>query len=123
VSARPKALVIDDDSGVRRVVELICKWLAFDTVSAPNSAEGGKMLESSPFDLVITDLRMPGESGLEVARRARGLPSPPAVIVMSGWVTEDEARAVARAGATLLRKPFDAEGARAVITRALATAG
>jgi len=114
-----RALVVEDDVLVREVLIKLCGWLSFEVEVAGDGHEGMSALATGPFDLVITDLRMPGPTGLEIARRAHRLEPRPAVVVVSGFVSSDEEANIAFAGAKLLRKPFDAHEARAVIEIAL----
>lgn len=117
---RPRALVVEDEPLVQTVLLRICKWSGVDAISADDGQQGIAMLDEESFDLVITDLRMPGASGIDVARRAFALERPPAVIVVSGYTTPEEESTIAETGATFLPKPFDARTARTVIEQVLA---
>ena len=114
-----RALVVEDNELVRRVLSRICTWLRFEAVVAADGDEGIAALRGSEFELVITDLKMPGASGIEVARHARMLNPAPAVVVVTGFSTPAEEDELAAVGAQLLRKPFEARTARSVIKAAL----
>ncbi len=114
-----RVLVVEDDELVRSLLLRICKWLEFDAVVTADGSAGIAALGTDDFQLVITDLKMPGASGIEVARHAQTLDPAPAVIVVTGFSTPEEDDEIARAGAALLRKPFDARTARSVIEAAL----
>jgi DNA-binding NtrC family response regulator len=74
------------------------------------AAEGTKaidLLRTSPFDCVVTDVRLPGADGMEILRRARALSPPADVLVVTGFGTIEQAVAAMKEGATTyLQKPF-----------------
>ena len=74
------------------------------------AAEGTKAIEhlrSTPFDCVVTDVRLPGADGMEVLRQARALTPPADVLVVTGFGTIEQAVAAMRQGAfSYLQKPF-----------------
>jgi CheY-like chemotaxis protein len=99
-------LVIDDDPSLREVLVEYLEGQGFPCHAARNGEGGLHALSQRPFDVVITDLRMPGISGLEVAERVKAdKPWTPVVIITGFGNAESEARARA-AGATLLHKPL-----------------
>jgi CheY-like chemotaxis protein len=114
-----RALIVEDDDLVRDVLSRLCKWLELEVELASDGREGLDALSRSVFTVVITDLRMPGATGLDVARMAHRLEPRPAVVVVSGFVTSDDEANISFAGAKLLRKPFDVETARAAIEAAI----
>jgi CheY-like chemotaxis protein len=90
--ARPekvRLLVVDDHEDVRRFVEEV---LLDDENIDPAFASGGeaalRMLEAQPFDLLLTDIRMPGMDGFELVRRARVIRPELRVLFMSGYAKE-----------------------------------
>jgi CheY-like chemotaxis protein len=103
---RRRVLVIDDQPGVRAFVCAMVKHLGHDPAAAPDGRAALTLLPRQRYDLVITDLRMPGMSGWEVVERVRQqIPGIP-VIVMSGFATDDDIARATRAGVCLLQKPF-----------------
>jgi CheY-like chemotaxis protein len=81
--------------------------IGYSVVAAADGTDGAAYLGGLPFELVVTDLRMPGLGGLEVARRALDSQAPPTVVVASGFATAEDERVIEGMGAVLLRKPFD----------------
>jgi CheY-like chemotaxis protein len=72
------------------------------------------------FDVIITDVRMPGFSGMDVLRAVRGLPEAPPVILMTAFGNKETHREAHRLGAlTVLDKPFDLDDLRAAVANAL----
>ena len=79
-----KILLVDDESSMIDVTQLILTELGYEVSTAGDGKEGLKVLESAPSDLVITDMVMPDMEGIEFIRAlAKKRPSLP-VIVMSG---------------------------------------
>lgn len=115
----PQVLIVEDDPLVRSVMARICEWLDFDVTTAEDGTAGITCLGEGRFDLVLTDLRMPGASGLEVIREALSLDPPAAVVIVSGFATPDEEAEIEALGAGFLRKPFDVGEARKVVADAL----
>lgn len=101
-----RALVIEDDDQLRRVVERMVKMMVTEVVIAPNGAAGLAALAAHDFDLVITDLKMPGVSGIDVAKWIHANRPSVVVLVTSGFATAADHEEIERAGATLLRKPY-----------------
>lgn len=113
-----RALVIDDD---RYVLSLLCDLLGswgyeVDGVGSP--ADGLSRFEARPYDVVVTDLTMPGVSGIEVVTRIRKHNDTVGVIVFTAATGDlDDARE--RLRFTLLRKPLEIETLRRAVREAL----
>jgi excisionase family DNA binding protein len=104
---RPRVLVVDDEAGIR---ELLSKTLAlaeYDVDLASGGAEALERLHRAHYDLVITDLKMPGVDGMTVIRDARRfLPQLP-IIIITGYSTEASAIEAINLGVNgYLTKPF-----------------
>ena len=113
-----RALVIDDD---RYVLSLLCDLLGswgyeVDGVGSP--AEGLRRFEARPYDVVVTDLTMPGVNGIEVVTRIRAHNDTVGVIVFTA-ATGDLEDARERLRFTLLRKPLEIEALRRAVREAL----
>jgi DNA-binding NtrC family response regulator len=80
-----RILVADDDEGVRFVLTRALERLGsgYEIVTAPNAQEALDRVKAKPFDLVITDLRMPGMDGVELTKEIKGL-NPETTVV---WIT------------------------------------
>ena len=83
-------LVAEDDSGTRRIVERILQHAGYAVKTAADGSDAMALLESSPipFDFILTDVMMPGHTGLEVADRARTLHPGTPVLLMTGYAEE-----------------------------------
>ncbi len=106
-----RVLVVDDERAVAAAAARRLERDGAICVAAHSGTEALECLAAEAFDLVVTDLEMPGRSGLEVLEAARRLPEPPAVIVMApaGTAADDLAGALARGADGCLLKPLDVE--------------
>jgi CheY-like chemotaxis protein len=106
MTALRKVLVVDDDPVIGRSFDRVLTGKGYAVITAANGEEALKKLAAEDYDLVYTDIKMPGMSGLEVAERVKAKkPWTPVVIITGFGNAESEARARA-AGATLLHKPL-----------------
>ncbi len=127
-------LVVDDEQSIREFLAICLRRAGHHVVAASTPAEALGCLRDQPFDIVVTDLRMPGElDGLGIlkaiklgsVRRAMSpgvTPSPidPEVILMTAHATADTALAAMKQGAyDYLTKPFKVDEITTVIDRAL----
>lgn len=102
-----KILIVDDDAIViqscRRVLE--AEGMAVHT--ANTVAAGGEILAVEPFDLMLTDIKMPGEDGFEMIRRAKQLRPDMPVLMMTGYLTPQITEKGRQFGAdNYIAKPF-----------------
>lgn len=115
--------MIDDEETVRDALTLVLEDEGFTVVSAANGRDGIELGLTSPFDLTITDLRLPDISGLEVLGALRPAePRRPAILVTAHATPEvvDEARGLGVA--CVLAKPFSVFDILGLITATLASA-
>lgn len=102
-----RVLVVDDEQEIRALIREILIEAGYEVQVAEDGEDAIRRLEAEPFDLVFTDLGMPGVSGWEVARCANELDDPPGVILVTGWGATLEDHEVVRNGVDLvLKKPF-----------------
>ena len=117
----PSVLIVDDEKHTREGLQ---QALAdhYDVTVAANAEEAFNLLESQPYDVVLTDLRMPGKSGLKVIDKALALPQRPAVLMMTAYGNIDTAvEAMKRGAVDFLTKPVNIERLEVLIQRALKT--
>jgi CheY-like chemotaxis protein len=104
-----RLLIVDDDAAVREFVCIVTRQLGYAVTEASSGAEALDLLEKNPgaFELVLTDVHMPGMDGVDLARALRKLPAPPRIAAMSGRFDSQIRAALRAAGvATVLSKPF-----------------
>jgi len=118
--ARPRVLVVDDEAAIR---DLLSKTLALAEYDVDLASDGRTALERLriiPYDLLITDLKMPGVDGLTVIREARRLKADIPVIIITGFSTEASAIEAVNLGVSgYLTKPFRVPRVLAAAAKAL----
>jgi signal transduction histidine kinase/DNA-binding response OmpR family regulator len=85
LTAGRRILVVDDDAAVRLTLTAILRASGYDITAADGGAAALRCLETTPVDLVLTDLGMPGVTGWDVARAAKTRCPPLPVIILTGW--------------------------------------
>ncbi|BCJ92360.1 LuxR family transcriptional regulator [Terrihabitans soli] len=81
----PRVLVIDDDESVRGAIEALLRPENCDVVLAENARRGAELFGTSPFDVVMVDIFMPGMNGLETIKDFRRADPEMPIIAMSGF--------------------------------------
>ncbi len=120
MARRAHVLVVDDEAVMRDGCRQILERMDLHVSEAVSSAEALAMLDAQAFGLVLLDLKMPGEEGMEVLRRIRAAHRRTAVVVITGYASVETAVAAMKGGAVdVLPKPFSAESLRAVVERSL----
>ena len=117
----PSVLIVDDEKHTREGLQ---QALAenYDVSLAANADEAFNLMDAQPFDVVLTDLRMPGKSGLKVIDKALALPNQPAVLMMTAYGNiETAVEAMKRGAVDFLTKPVNIERLGVLIQRALKT--
>jgi two-component system chemotaxis response regulator CheY len=115
-------LSVDDSASIRQMVKLTLSGAGYEVVQAGDGAEGLAKAQSTPCDLVVTDLNMPVMNGLGLIRELRKLPAYKGVPIIfltteSDAALKQEAKA---AGATgWITKPFQQEQLVAVVKKVL----
>ena len=116
-----RILVIDDEPDLRTLLELVLNSVGHEVTLAADGKEGMERHRSSPADLVITDLYMPNQDGMETIRELRSCYPEVAVIAMSGSVDTGTMLSVTeKLGAVgILQKPFLTDELIAAVGKAL----
>src|SRR6188508_2758498 len=119
-SGRPRVLVVDDEASIRDLLSKTLALAEYDVDLAPDGRTALERLRIIPYDLLITDLKMPGVDGLAVIREARRLKADIPVIIITGFSTEASAIEAVNLGvAGYLTKPFRVPRVLAVAAKAL----
>jgi two-component system capsular synthesis sensor histidine kinase RcsC len=100
-----RVLVIDDEAGIRAIFCEFLDILGHEADVAARGDEGLALFDPHRYDLVLTDLVMPGMNGLEVAHAIRARCPWIPVIVTSGSAADDDLRHIEAAGLCFLQKP------------------
>ncbi|OGK87065.1 MAG: hypothetical protein A2050_15900, partial [Candidatus Rokubacteria bacterium GWA2_73_35] len=103
-----KILVVDDEPAQRELVSGFLARHGFEVTTARDGAEALERFRREPVDLILTDQKMPGLSGLELTQAARAVNPEVAVVLMTAYGTIEHAVAAIKAGATdYLTKPLN----------------
>ncbi len=113
-----RVLVVDDEPKLGKLTAEMLELDAHEVMRVGSGRQALVELASRPWDVVITDLRMPEVDGLAVLAAARALPRPPEVVLMTAYATAESAVAAMKAGAAdYLTKPFSMDELRLRVQR------
>ncbi len=99
MSDRNRILVVDDDEVVRRSYLRSLQSVSCNVAAASDGEEALRTMEQNPFDVVLLDLRMPGQDGLSVLRTIKQKWPESEVVIITGYPTVDSAKEAVRLGA------------------------
>lgn len=113
-------LVVDDDASQRRLIEFWLQEEGYSTLTATDGSSGFKLFEQHEPDLVISDIRMPGLSGLDLLSRIKAANPDTAVILITAFGTVNDAVEAMKLGAAdYVLKPLHADELKVTVHRAL----
>lgn len=123
-SERATILVVDDERSMREFLEIMLLKDGYAVQTAQTGKEAIDLIRQTPFDLIITDIRMKPVDGLQVLKQVKTLSPSTVVIIISAFASTETAVAAMKEGAyDYLPKPFNIEEMRAVIVNALQSKG
>ena len=114
------ALIVDDEPAILRLVAMVLTALGFETLTARDAETAAELLKSSKPDLIVTDVRLPGMDGVELARwikTSRRLKKTP-VLLMSAYSEPPH-----HDGDGFIAKPFDISELEEAFSRYIGTEG
>ena len=118
-----RVVVIDDEAGIRRTVEIVLTRAGYEVLLAANGTEGMRLCRETAPDLVITDIHMPGADGFETIACLRTVyPGLPVIAISGGDATErlELLGSASLLGAvSSLKKPFTVRELLEAVHRAL----
>jgi DNA-binding NtrC family response regulator len=113
-------LIVDDEERMRHLLSLILSRRGYRTGEAADGVEALDKLQSEPFDMVITDIKMPRMDGLQLLKRMTELQMPCPVVFITAFATVDSAVEAMRQGAAdYISKPFEEERIILTVERTL----
>lgn len=116
----PRILVIDDEEIIRNLLTDVLSDAGHEVIALASPEEAMEKVKEMPFEVVITDLKMPGMDGIEVLRKIKKVDSDISVIVVTGYSTVETAVDAMREGAyDYINKPFNAEEIKIVVSKAI----
>jgi DNA-binding NtrC family response regulator len=117
----PSVLIVDDEKHTREGLQQALAD-SYDVSVAASADEAFNLMEVQEFEVILTDLRMPGKSGLKVIDKALARPNKPAVLMMTAYGNiETAVEAMKRGAVDFLTKPVNIERLEVLIQRALKT--
>ncbi|MCK8656679.1 MULTISPECIES: sigma-54-dependent transcriptional regulator [Pseudomonas] len=120
MSPRPKVLIVDDEPDIRELLEITLGRMKLDTYCARNAGEALALLQREPFDLCLTDMRLPDGSGLELVQHIQQHYPQVPVAMITAFGSLDTAINALKAGAfDFLTKPVVLTRLRELVTSAL----
>src|SRR5499427_5641672 len=116
----PDILLVEDKESLRRVLRLTLEHAGYSVSEAADARTASTQISQVPHKIVLTDLRMPNGSGLDVLRAAKNADADIPVIVMTAYGSVDEAVQAMKDGAhDFLQKPVDSNHLLLLVERAL----
>jgi len=120
MSTRQRALIVDDEPDIRELLEITLGRMKLDTRSARNVKEAREWLAREPFDLCLTDMRLPDGTGLELVQHIQQRHAQVPVAMITAYGSLDTAINALKAGAfDFLTKPVDLGRLRELVATAL----
>ncbi|HEU4594001.1 MAG TPA: response regulator [Pyrinomonadaceae bacterium] len=107
---RPRALVVDDAPDVTEMIGMLMSYAGYEVVTAFSATEAFDAARSGSFDVIISDIGMPGMNGYELAEALRALPayrSVPLIAVTGFSMYDDRTRALSSGFNDFLTKPIN----------------
>jgi DNA-binding NtrC family response regulator len=116
----PRILIVDDDGGQRSLLDSFLKGQGFETVPVSSGEQALEKLAAGPVHMMISDVRMPGISGLETLRRARREHTVLPVLLVTAYPDVRDAVGAMRDGAVnYLEKPIDLDELLVTVRKAI----
>jgi two-component system response regulator PilR (NtrC family) len=118
--AMARILVVDDETSMQDFLGILLQRAGHEVVTCATATQAVLALEADEYDLVISDIRMPEMSGLELLDRVRDLcPETPVVVITAHGTAESAVEAMKRGAHDYLTKPFSVDEVRRVVDKAL----
>ena len=115
----PRILIVDDDPGQRSLLDSFLRGQGFETVLADSGERALELLPTGKFSMMISDVRMPGLTGLETLQRARKIfPTLPVLLVTAYADIRDAVEAMRDGALNYLAKPIDLDELLATVRQA-----
>jgi len=117
---RGRILVVDDERSMRELLSIVLKRDGYDVLLADSGAAAVALIETEPVDLLISDIKMPDMSGVDVLRAAKRVDPDLVGIIITAFASTDTAVEALRLGAyDYISKPFDVEALKAKVRNAV----
>ena len=119
MTQKPSVLVVDDESGILDTLRILLRNEGFEVTTAQGGKAGLEQIRTGNHDVVLTDVRMPQVSGLDILQAAKDQDSMTPVILMTAQASLQSAIAAVNSGAYhYIQKPFSNDELVAILRRA-----
>lgn len=116
-----RILIVDDEKYIRDMLKAFFEYQGFEVFEAADGMEASEKVREEAFDLVLTDLRMPGLDGLKVLKLVKSVSAETAVLILTGYPSPQSESAAMKLGCDgFLSKPFRLENLKSAVHQSLA---
>ena len=113
-------LLVEDKAELRQMLKLALSKAGYVVTEAADGTEGVRLIQSHPFSIILTDLKLPGCSGLDILKKVQEVDAGIPVVVMTAYGSIEEAvRAMKEGAYDFIQKPVDLEHLRLLLERAV----
>ncbi len=117
---KEKILVVEDERHMREILKMLLEQEGFDVLTAADGTQGIQALENEIFNLVVTDIKMPGVDGFGILKRALEVSPDTAIIMITAFGTMESTLEAMKMGAYgYVHKPFKIDEIRLMVKKAL----
>ena len=114
-----KILVIDDDDSIRETLQLYLSEIGYEVITANNGETGIKLIDQHKPDLILSDLKMAGLTGIDVLKRAKEIDTKNQVVLMTAFEDMQSTIVAMQLGAyDYIEKPLELSRFNSVVKRA-----
>ena len=115
-----RILIVEDEKSMRELLRMLLEGEGYDVISASDGLDGSSYIERDIFDLVITDIKMPGLDGFELLKKIKEISPETLVIMVTAFgTTESAIEAMKRGAYDYINKPFNIDELRIIVRKAL----
>lgn len=115
-----RILIIDDDSSIREMLEMFLAGEGYETDLAANGAEALAKIQTQDYDAAISDIKMPGMSGIELLEKAQKAKPNLQILMITAYTNAEDSVRAMRAGAyDYITKPFNLEEVKELLDKAV----
>ena len=118
--AKSKILIVDDEVSMREFLEIMLSKEGYKVSSSGSGKEALKMLNDTIYDLIVSDVQMPGMNGIELLRNVKEVCPDTTVIMITAYASTESGVEAMKAGAyDYITKPFKVDEIKLIIKNAL----
>lgn len=115
-----RVLIVDDDSSIRNMLAIVLKKAGYEVVTSENGYAALDNLKKESFDLIISDIKMPGINGIELLKKIKTINAEIPVIMITAYASANDAVEAMKLGAEdYITKPFNIDELKLIIDRAV----